>query len=180
MKKRLLAMALCAVAALTLLPCLISPVLAAEVPEIHEAAGAYLYNFENDAVLYEMNPDERIYPASTVKLMTGILAMEALGDTPDRTITVTAEMLNKVVGNNMGLKAGEVVTVKDMLYGLLLNGANDAAQVLAVTVSGSVSDFVDAMNEKAQYLGAYNTFYTNPTGMHSDAMITTVSDTAPM
>ena len=178
MKKRLLAMALCAVAALTLLPCLISPVLAAEVPEIHEAAGAYLYNFENDAVLYEMNPDERIYPASTVKLMTGILAMEALGDTPDRTITVTAEMLNKVIGNNMGLKVGEVVTVKDMLYGLLLNGANDAAQVLAVTVSGSVSDFVDDMNEKAQYLGAYNTFYTNPTGMHSDAMITTVSDTA--
>ena len=51
MKKRLLAMALCAVAALTLLPCLISPVLAAEVSEIHEAAGAYLYNFENDAVL---------------------------------------------------------------------------------------------------------------------------------
>ena len=178
MKKRLLAMALCAVAALTLLPCLISPVLAAEAPEIHEAAGAYLYNFENDAVLYEMNPDERIYPASTVKLMTGILAMEALGDTPDRTITVTAEMLNKVVGNNMGLKVGEVVTVKDMLYGLLLNGANDAAQVLAVTVSGSVSDFVDDMNEKAQYLGAYNTFYTNPTGMHSDAMITTVADTA--
>lgn len=178
MKKRLLALARCAMAALLLLPCLITPALAADVPEIQEAAGAYLYNFENDAVLYELNPDERIHPASTVKLMTGILAMEALGSTPDKSITVTAEMLNKVVGNNMGLKAGEVVTVKDMLYGLLLNGANDAAQVLAVTVSGSVEDFVDAMNDKAQHLGAYNTFYTNPTGMHSDAMITTVADTA--
>lgn len=178
MKKRLLAIACCALAALILLPCLISPVLAADAPEIQEAAGAYLYNFENDAVLYELNPDERIYPASTVKLMTGILAMEALGNDPDKSITVTAEMLNKVVGNNMGLKVGEVVTVKDMLYGLLLNGANDAAQVLAVSVSGSVEDFVDAMNDKAQLLGAYNTFYTNPTGMHSDAMITTVADTA--
>lgn len=178
MKRRLLALARCALAALLLLPCLIPSVLAAEIPEVREAAGAYLYNFENDAVLYELNPDERIYPASTVKLMTGILAMEALGDTPDKTITVTAEMLNKVVGNNMGLKVGEEVTVQDMLHGLLLNGANDAAQVLAVAVSGSVEDFVDDMNEKAQYLGAYNTFYTNPTGMHSDAMITTVADTA--
>ncbi len=178
MKKHLLVIARCALAAPILLPCLITPALAADIPEIQEAAGAYLYNFENDVVLYELNPDERIYPASTVKLMTGILAMEALGGTPDKSITVTAEMLNKVVGNNMGLKVGEVVTAKDMLYGLLLNGANDAAQVLAVTVSGSVEDFVDAMNDKAQYLGAYNTFYTNPTGMHSDAMITTVADTA--
>lgn len=178
MKKRLLAIARCAVAALLLIPCLVTPLLAAEVPEVQSAAGAYLYNFENDTVLYELNPDERIHPASTVKLMTGILAMEALGNDPDKSITVTAEMLNKVVGNNMGLKVGEVVTVKDMLYGLLLNGANDAAQVLAVSVSGSVEDFVDAMNDKAQYLGAYNTFYTNPTGMHSDAMITTVADTA--
>lgn len=165
-------------AALLLLPYLITPALAADPPEIQEAAGAYLYNFENDAVLFQLNPDERIYPASTVKLMTGILAIEALGGDPDKSITVTAEMLNKVVGNNMGLKVDEVVTVKDMLYGLLLNGANDAAQVLAVSVAGSVEDFVDQMNEKAQLLGAYNTFYTNPTGMHSDAMITTVADTA--
>lgn len=178
MKRRLIASLLCAMAGILLLPFLILPVCAAEPPEISGAAGAYLYNFENDLVLYEMNSDTRIFPASTVKLMTGILAMEALWDTPDKTITVTANMLNKVVGNNMGLKVGETVTAKDMLYGLLLNGANDAAQVLAVTVAGSVEEFVNAMNEKAMLLGAYDTFYTNPTGMHSDAMITTVADTA--
>ena len=178
MKQRFLAILHGMMAVILLLPYVIAPVHAAAPPEIAGAAGAYLYNFENDALLYELNPDARIYPASTVKLMTGILAMEALGDTPDRTITVTAEMLNKVVGNNMGLKVGEIVTVNDMLHGLLLNGANDAAQVLAVEIAGSVDDFVDAMNEKAQYLGAYNTFYTNPTGMHSEAMITTVADTA--
>ena len=178
MKRRFASFLRRAMAGILLLPFLILPVHAADPPEITGAAGAYLYNFENDILLYELNPDTRIFPASTVKLMTGILAVEALGSTPDKTITVTAEMLNKVVGNNMGLKVGEVVTARDMLHGLLLNGANDAAQVLAVTVGGSVENFVDQMNEKAQYLGAYDTFYTNPTGMHSDAMITTVSDTA--
>lgn len=151
---------------------------AAEPPAIEHAGGAYLYNFENDAVLLTQNEDARIYPASTVKIMTGILAVEALGDQPDRQITVTAEMLHKVVGNNISLKVGEVVTVDDMLHALLVNGANDAAQVLAVTVGGSVDGFVTMMNEKAQLLGAYNTYYTNPTGMHNEAMITTVADTA--
>ena len=151
---------------------------AAEPPVIEHAGGAYLYNFENDVVLYSVNEDARIYPASTVKIMTGILAVEALGDQPDRQITVTAEMLHKVVGNNISLDVGEIVTVDDMLHALLVNGANDAAQVLAVTVGGSVDGFVTMMNEKAQLLGAYNTYYTNPTGMHNEAMVTTVADTA--
>ncbi len=154
------------------------PVQAIEAPEVQYAGGAYLYNFENDAVLYTYNEDVRLYPASTVKLMTGILAIELLGDTPDRTITVTQEMLDKVTGNNIGLVVGETVTVDDMLHALLVNGANDAAQVLAVTAAGSVEAFVSMMNEKAQLLGAYETYYTNVTGMHNEAMITTVADTA--
>ena len=124
-----------------LLNCL-TAVQGAEPPEVEHAAGAYLYNFENDKVLLAHETDKRIYPASTVKLMTGILALEALGDTPEKTITVTSAMLHKVVGNNIGLKRDEVVTVSDMLHALLVNGANDAAQVLAVTVAGSVEDFV--------------------------------------
>ncbi|MBO5670620.1 MAG: D-alanyl-D-alanine carboxypeptidase, partial [Clostridia bacterium] len=112
---------------------------------MEKAAGAYLYNFENDQVLYEHEADKRIYPASTVKLMTGIIAMEELGGDMDATITVTSEMLSKVVGNRIGLKVGEIVSVRDMLHALLVNGANDAAQVLAVTVSGSVEEFVVRM-----------------------------------
>lgn len=158
--------------------CLPMRAAAAAPPEIAHTAGAYLYNFENDTVLLAYETDKRIYPASTVKLMTGILAVEALGDTPDAEITVTDEMLDHVVGNNIGLKIGETVTVRDMLHALLVNGANDAAQVLAVTVGGSLANFVEMMNEKAQYIGAYSTYYTNPTGMHSDAMVTTVADTA--
>jgi len=170
---------LCLALAALMLAAQLCPVsLAAEPPQIEHAAGAYLYNFENDTVLLEYEADKRIYPASTVKLMTGILAVEALGDSPESTITVTAAMLDKVVGNNIGLKRGEVVKVKDMLHALLVNGANDAAQVLAVTVAGSVADFVVMMNDKAQRIGAYSTYYTNPTGMHSEAMVTTVADTA--
>ncbi len=160
-----------------LLP-LAPPAAALEPPEVARAAGAYLYNFENDTVLYSLNADARIFPASTVKLMTGILALEALGGDLTLPITVTSEMVHGVIGNNIGLKVGEVVTAGDMLHALLVNGANDAAQVLAVTVAGSVDAFVERMNHKAQLLGAYSTWYTNPTGMHNDAMITTVSDTA--
>jgi len=175
--RRALALCVCAVT-LFILPVSVSASDDNPPPAVERAAGAYLYNFENDQVLYEYEADKRIYPASTVKLMTGIIAMEELGGDMDATITVTSDMLSKVVGNRIGLKVGEIVSVRDMLHALLVNGANDAAQVLAVAVSGSVEEFVTRMNQKAQLIGAYNTYYTNPTGMHSDAMITTVTDTA--
>lgn len=147
-------------------------------PVIDHCIGAYVYNFENDEVLYQFGEDERVYPTSTVKLMTGIVAMELLGDRLDETVTVTAQMLSKVAGNNVGLTAGENVTVEQLFYAMLVNSANDAATVLAYAACGSVEAFVEKMNEKANALGAYDTYYANPTGMHNDAMVTTVADTA--
>ena len=148
------------------------------IPVIDHCIGAYLYNFENDEVLFSVGTDERVYPTSTVKLMTGIVAIEELGDDLSRQVTITGEMLSKVAGNNVGLMAGEVVTVEQLLYAMLVNSANDAAMVLAYAAGGSVEAFVDKMNEKANTLGAYKTYYANPTGMHNDAMVTTVADTA--
>lgn len=148
------------------------------MPVIDHCIGAYLYNFENDEVLFSVGTDERVYPTSTVKLMTGIVAIEELGDDLSRQVTITGEMLSKVAGNNVGLMAGEVVTVEQLLYAMLVNSANDAAMVLAYAAGGSVEAFVDKMNEKANTLGAYKTYYANPTGMHNDAMVTTVADTA--
>lgn len=148
------------------------------MPVIDHCIGAYLYNFENDEVLYSVGAEERVYPTSTVKLMTGIVAIEELGDDLSRQVTITAEMLSKVAGNNVGLLAGEVVTVEQLLYAMLVNSANDAAMVLAYAACGSVEAFVERMNEKANTLGAYDTYYANPTGMHNDAMVTTVADTA--
>ena len=148
------------------------------LPEIEGCGSYYLYNFENDRVLIESGMDTPVYPASTVKLMTGILAIEHFGDDIEKRITITKDMLRTAAGNQVGLVAGEEVSVKDMLYATLEGGANDAALVLACSVAGTVDDFVSQMNTKAALLGAYNTHYTNPTGIHNDAMITTTADTA--
>ncbi len=146
-------------------------------PTVEHAKSAYLYNFENDLVLYEYNSTERVYPASTVKIMTAIVVFDEIGDLSQR-ITVTSAMLDEVSGNRIGFYEGEVVTYEQMLYCMLVNSANDAAIILAHGVAGSTEKFVALMNEKAAWIGAYDTYYTNPTGMHNDAMITTARDTA--
>jgi len=147
-------------------------------PPIAHCDAALLYNFENDKILFEYNAAERVYPASTVKIMTAIVAMEAFEGKLDSRITVTKAMLDEVAGNRIGFYVGEVVTVEQMLNCMLVNSANDAAIILAHGTAGSTQEFVNLMNEKAAWLGAYNTYYMNPTGMHNDAMITTARDTA--
>lgn len=149
-----------------------------EAPAIENAAAAYLYNFENDRVLFEYNSNERVYPASTVKIMTAIVIFDIFGDSLDTKITVTRDMLDEVSGNRIGFSEGEIVTYEQMLYCMLVNSANDAAIILAHGAAGSTEKFVELMNEKAAWIGAYSTYYTNPTGMHNDAMITTAKDTA--
>lgn len=155
-----------------------APVRALEDPVIDHAKSAYLYNFENDVVLFKMNEHETVFPAASVKMMTGIVAYELLSSRFDETVSVTASMLNEVKGNNISLDIGETVLIRDMMYALLTNCANDAAYVLAYTACGSAESFVLKMNQKAAELGAFDTHYTNPTGMHDDKMVTTAYDTA--
>lgn len=147
-------------------------------PEITNAQSACLYNFENDRVLLEYNSADRVYPASTVKIMTAIVAAEYFAADLDSSISITQSMLDEVNGNRIGFQAGEVVTARQMLTCMLVNSANDAAIILAHSVAGSTEKFVELMNKKASEIGAYDTYYTNPTGMHNDAMITTAKDTA--
>lgn len=154
------------------------PSAALEDPTVSNAKGIYLYNLENNKAVFTQNAEEQVYPTSTVKIMTGILAIENLSDRLNENITVTASMLSAVSGNNIGLVAGEIVTIDSMIRALLVNGANDAAYVLAYTVSGSTEEFVTLMNTKAKELGAHHTHYTNPTGMHDENMYTTAEDTA--
>ena len=160
---------------------------ALEDPVIEGDETVYLYNVDYDAELFHSafaeegsTSDKLIFPASTVKIMTGLIACEQLEGRLDDTITVTAAMLNNVVGNNMGLNVGEKVRIRDMIYGLLTNGANDAAQVLAVLVGGTVENFVSMMNTRAAELRMDRTNYTNPTGMHSEKMVTTLRDLAAL
>lgn len=150
---------------------------AADEPTVSHAKSAYVYNLDNKRAVFSYQGDEPVYPTSTVKLMTGIVALEALGERLDETVTVTADMLSEVTGNNIGLSAGEQISIRDLLGATLVNGANDAAYVLAYTVSGSANAFVQKMNAKAAELGAHDTKYTNPTGIHNENMVTTAKDT---
>ena len=126
-------------------------------PEVERLEGAYLYNFENDQVLFEYDSSEKVYPASTVKIMTAIVAFETFADALDTQITVTSAMLNEVAGNKIGFYEGEIVTVRQMLNCMLVNSANDAAIILAHACAGSTEAFVELMNDMANELGAYDT-----------------------
>ncbi len=164
------------VAAILLFSLLALPVGAIEAPDLSHADAVYLYNPENDRVLVSKNINKIIYPASTVKVMTGLVAAEALAGRYGETVTVTQEMVDAASSFRMYLTPGEKVTVEQMLYAGLCAGYNDACVVLAYLVSGSVDAFVARMNTRATELGMTNTVYTNPTGIHNDRMVTTVED----
>ncbi len=148
-------------------------------PQISRCTAACVYNITNEKLLYMTGGDKVLAPASTVKLMTGVVALDFYikADALEREITITAEMLKNVAGNNIGLRAGEVVTARQLLSALIVGGSNDAAYALAFDSYGSAEAFVDTMNARAAELGMNNTYYTNPTGMDSEAMRTTLSDT---
>jgi len=150
---------------------------ALEDPEFVNVTAVYLYNIETDTTLYTYNETQSLYPTSTVKIMTGIIALEELGHDLSRQITITEQMVKGVLGQNIQLKQGEVLTVENLINALLVGGANDAAQALAVTISGTVELFVAKMNARAKELGAENTLYVNPSGMHDPLMVTTAHDT---
>lgn len=126
-------------------------------------------------VLKELNRDVRLEMASTTKVMTAIVAMENLP--LDWEIAIADEAIG-VEGSSIYLKKGEIWTVRDLLYGLMLRSGNDAAVALAVAAGGSVEHFVSLMNGKAEELGLENTHFQNPHGLHGDAHYTSAYDLA--
>ncbi len=149
----------------------------APLPSLDDTKAVYFYNVNQKTAMAEKDATAPVYPASTVKIMTGLVAVEALAGRLSENVTITEEMLKGVTGNNIKLKAGEKVTVLDLLYGLLVGGANDAASALAFTVAGSIQGYTELMNARAAQLGALDTNYTNVSGMHDPAMLTTAYDT---
>lgn len=151
-----------------------------ETPPDVTAVAAILLNTATGDPVYEKNSQRPIFPASTVKIMTAILVLENVADLQSK-ITISKYVADNVAGNRLDprISEGEEFTVEDLLNAMLLQGANDAALALAEFVSGSVSDFVDEMNKKAKDLDCSDiTKFANPTGMHDDKMLTTVSDMA--
>ncbi len=163
--------------AFLLLFLLTSVVLAEEAPEI-SADFAGVYNIESGDMLYSKDSDTIVYPASLVKIMTSVLALEYYDRKGDIEVTVTETSLQTLKGNDIDLEIGEKVSFYDLIAAVAVGGANDAALVIAENVAGSVDAFVNMMNEKAKELGAVNTNFSNPTGYHSPYMYTTVEDMA--
>ena len=149
-----------------------------DMPDLSAVQNVCIYNVENDKTLYTKNEKDKIYPASTAKIMTGIMAVELYKDNLSDLITVTAESLGNFKGKNIKLKAGEVVSIENLIYAMVVGGANDAAYVLAYEMSGSHDLFLDNMNQKALEIGMKNTKYTNPSGYPDSEMYTTAEDTA--
>ena len=144
-------------------------------PSSSKAYAVYLYCIEENSALFDKNSDKKISPASTVKLMTAIVAYDNIKDV-NATVTITEEMLGGTESNIMKLKVGEKIKIKDIFAGLVCSGYNDAANALVVIACGSISRFVEAMNAKASTLGMNNTCYVDPTGI-DDAAETTAYDT---
>lgn len=138
------------------------------------APNAVLIDYTTGKVLFEKNAHQVAYPASTTKVMTAILVLENAN--LDDVVTVTDDL--HVDGSSMYLLKGESFTVKELLQSLLIRSANDAAELLATHISGSIESFVELMNKRAKELGAQNTHFTNPHGLPDENHITTAYDLA--
>ena len=153
--------------------------LALEPPEFH-GKNAILVDANYDEVLYEVGGHDKVYPASITKVMTALLTLETIESgklTAQTQITASATAATIPKGSSTAnIKAGEVLTVEQLLYCLLLPSANEAAQILAETVGGDIDTFVGMMNDKAKELGCENTHFANPHGFHDPDHYTTPYD----
>lgn len=133
-----------------------------DVPDI-SAGAAIVMDCDTGAVLYGLNENTQMPMASTTKIMTCILALEA-GDI-GRTFTITEACLEKLDGTLIGLEVGDKITIYDLCVAMMMWSGNDAANAAAVAVGGTIDDFVSMMNEKACELGMLNTHFDTPSGL---------------
>ncbi len=143
---------------------------------ITNARSVFLYEVNSETLMYSWNPDEKLAPASLVKIMTAILALEK-GQLSD-SVEVTQNALSALPYDAYitDLIPGEILTLKDLIYCMMVDSGNDAAVVIAEYISGDEQSFVSEMNQKAQELGCTATNFVNCTGLHDDDQFTTARD----
>ena len=145
--------------------------------EAIQASAGIVMDLDTGAVLYAKNIQRKLYPASITKILTALLTLEHAS--LDDTITCTSAVYDlDDNASNIALQEGEQISVRDALYALMLESANDAANALAVHISGSVGAFADLMNQKAQELGCTVSHFTNPSGLPNDDHYTCARDFA--
>ncbi|MCL2337433.1 MAG: D-alanyl-D-alanine carboxypeptidase [Firmicutes bacterium] len=139
------------------------------------AVAALVMDAENGQVLYSKEADQKMYPASTTKIMTALVALE--NSSLDEMVAVSPTAA-AVDGSRVGLQPGEKLPMEDLLYMLMLTSANDSAEAIAEHISGSAQQFAQLMNRRAAEIGARNTHFTNPHGLQDPAHYTTARDLA--
>ena len=134
-----------------------------------------LFDLDHGKVLFAQGMHERAYPASITKIMTGILAVK-YGNMED-VITVPENALNLEEGSTeIGFQPGDQITLEELLHGLLVYSGNDAAMTIAQYIGGTTEQFVEMMNQEAAAIGATNTHFVNPSGLHDENHYTTAYD----
>ena len=174
-KYRFLSLLLAGLMALSL----ISPALALEDPQ-PLAAAVIIVDGDNHEILYELNAYERRYPASITKIMTSLVVLDAVAQgkvSLDTVVTASAQAVDLPWDSSTaGIKAGEQLTILDLLYCDLLPSGNEACNILSEAVAGTSAEFVALMNAKAQELGMKDTHFANPHGLHDPEHYTTAHD----
>lgn len=142
------------------------------------AASAILIEAKSGRVIFEKNADQAMYPASTTKILTALLAIETAD--LNQTCTVSQEAITFYEDDvtNIDLREGEELSLRDLLYAALVKSANDAANAIAENVGGTITNFVDMMNQRALELGCTSTHFNNPHGLHNDYHYSTARDMA--
>ncbi len=139
---------------------------------------AVLIDADTGQILFEKNAQQRMYPASTTKIITALLTVEQSRPYEKIVVTESAIAIDEPASSNIALRPGEEITVEDALYALMLPSANDAANVLAEHIGGNQEVFAKLMTQKAQYIGAVNTNFQNAHGLHEPEHYTTAYDMA--
>lgn len=166
MKRWIAGTAAALLAAVLFFPCRVQAV---------SAQRAILMDAQTGRVLYEKNADERSLIASTTKIMTALVVCEQC-NVLDR-MRIPKEAVG-IEGSSMYLQEGEVLTIQELLYGLMLRSGNDAAVALAIYCGGTAEGFAELMNDKARQLGMTGTHFENPNGLDSPGHYSTARDMA--
>lgn len=146
-----------------------------------EAEGAVVMDMDTGVFLYAKNMEAKMYPASITKIMTTLVAIENIDPANlDKKIKASEEALAPIGpdSSQIWLSPGEKITMRSALYAIMLASANDAANVVAEKVGGSIEQFVQMMNDKAAKLGCINTHFVNPHGLHDKDHYTCAHDMA--
>ncbi len=143
---------------------------------------AVLINLDKDVIIYEKNPTKKMYPASLTKIMTAIVVLDHVKDLDNTEYEAPLVVFDDLYGKNpssVGYSRGEVITVRDLMYSMLMASACESAGILAYHVGGeSIPNFIDMMNTKAKEIGCTGTNFTNPHGLYDDNQYTNARDMA--